>query len=894
MKENQSFLFSVVLYISNDEYKATTDSIISQDIGFKENVELILVPSREISASAYLNELKKDYPENIVITETADSLQSAYKTAQKLTRGGCINYAECGAVYDLSLMSEVKATFDEYGTAMRVVAARCSDEFKNGNTSALIKAFPKKRCIVDLKDTCNIPFIFFNYCFFDSNSAPELSLDVDVEELFFCRVLFEYFESNPALLLTQSDLIIPWASKNFYGGLFGHYRAEHKLFDSYKRDFLERLNEEYADREMPSYVQYNILLFSEWCAVEPFAKEVVLRHCSVEEFKALMHSLLIKIDDSIISGSKSLNLAHKVFLFGIKYGSGPDITLLPNDKKLYFGKTKLSLFSNNITKIEFLELERNKVKFHIRAKFLFCKRENFSMYALIDGKTRVDCKSIGRAFDSLCMGETVYPGMCFELEIDLSHMKKNCSIELFCIHDGYVIKKQNISFEKFTPLSSVAPNCYYYKNKNIISYDRNNSAIKIERANGAKAFAREIKYLVSLLKTGKDYAIHAFFARIIYRILKLIHRKPIWLISDRTERADDNGEAFLKYLNSINTKKIKYYFVIDKNCDDGKRIAKFAKIITPNSKKHKFYHLLAEYIVSSQSNVPVVNPFQNGNIYYRDILCNIRLVFLQHGVIKDDLSSWLNIYNRNLYGFVVTTNPEYKSIFDYNYFYAPKNVWLTGLPRHDYLYHDEKKYITFMPTWRKYLMKPSPDPVTGKWILKDDLSENEFCQFYEAIFNDEKLIKTAKEYGYKLLLKPHPILDEYSDKIFKLNENVTLLGDDISYRDVFAQSNLVLTDFSSAVFDFAYLRKPIIYTHFDKDTFFTGGHSYVEGYFDYEKDGFGEVTYNLEDTVNLIIDYIKNDCKPKKIYLDRINSSFAYNDKNCSKRVYDLMVNGVD
>ena len=50
----------------------------------------------------------------------------------------------------------------------------------------------------------------------------------------------------------------------------------------------------------------------------------------------------------------------------------------------------------------------------------------------------------------------------------------------------------------------------------------------------------------------------------------------------------------------------------------------------------------------------------------------------------------------------------------------------------------------------------------------------------------------------------------------------------------------MLTDYSSVAFDFAYLRKPIVYAHFDKEAFFSGEHSYTAGYFDYERDGFGE------------------------------------------------------
>ena len=86
------------------------------------------------------------------------------------------------------------------------------------------------------------------------------------------------------------------------------------------------------------------------------------------------------------------------------------------------------------------------------------------------------------------------------------------------------------------------------------------------------------------------------------------------------------------------------------------------------------------------------------------------------------------------------------------------------------------------------------------------------------------------------------------------------------------------------MFDFAYLGKPIIYAQFDQNEFFGGNHAYSKGYFDYKKDGFGEIANNLEATINLLISYIQNDCKIKDEYKKRIDKFFAYRDhQNCER-----------
>ena len=131
---------------------------------------------------------------------------------------------------------------------------------------------------------------------------------------------------------------------------------------------------------------------------------------------------------------------------------------------------------------------------------------------------------------------------------------------------------------------------------------------------------------------------------------------------------------------------------------------------------------------------------------------------------------------------------------------------------------------------------------------------------------------------------PTPNLQTHLD-FFVKNDSVTYLGREVSYRDIYAKSKLVITDYSSAVFDFAYLRKPVLYTQFDAEEFFSGKHTSSRGYFDYARDGFGEVTYDLDSTVDRIIEYMENDCRLKDVYRERIDNFFAFDDQNNCARV---------
>ena len=91
------------------------------------------------------------------------------------------------------------------------------------------------------------------------------------------------------------------------------------------------------------------------------------------------------------------------------------------------------------------------------------------------------------------------------------------------------------------------------------------------------------------------------------------------------------------------------------------------------------------------------------------------------------------------------------------------------------------------------------------------------------------------------------------------------------------------------MFDFVYLRKPVVYTQFDREEFYSGDHMYVPGYFDYDRDGFGEVETDYDATVDRLIGYMENGCRLKDKYRARIDGFFAFNDRENCRRVYEKL-----
>ncbi len=508
------------------------------------------------------------------------------------------------------------------------------------------------------------------------------------------------------------------------------------------------------------------------------------------------------------------------------------------------------------------------------------------------GEKQYVCERLPWRFARQWEDERIQKEVAFRGRIPYGDLEESGEISVDRRTGDSSVVRQSLSLEKFTPLNSSLQSSFYADKGWILSYHEGKSCLVMERENRA-LLRRYRRRMVWEMFTARDMASKkSLLARLIVRRMKKRRNgRPIWLISDRINRADDNGEVFIAFLSGHPEvcKDRDIYFVVEKNCPDAERLRQYGPLIEPMSWKHKIYHLLSEYIISSQANDPVVNPFRGCRKYYRDLLQEEKIVFLQHGVTKDNQSEWLSRYNRNLHGLIVSTMPEYESIFTYDYAYDKERVWLTGMPRFDRLYEDSKKYITIMPTWRKSLTS-GIDAETSLWLLDEGFEQSEYFQFYDCLLNHEGLLCAAKEHGYTVCFMPHPSLAPYADAYFHKHEGVIFWEADKPYREIFAETDLLVTDYSSVAFDFAYLRKPILYCQFDREEFFSGSHTYTEGYFDYERDGFGEITTDLESTVRMIQAYMENGCVLKENYRDRIDKTFAFGDANNAQRVLERLI----
>ncbi|MDR0950517.1 MAG: bifunctional glycosyltransferase family 2 protein/CDP-glycerol:glycerophosphate glycerophosphotransferase [Candidatus Ancillula sp.] len=349
--------------------------------------------------------------------------------------------------------------------------------------------------------------------------------------------------------------------------------------------------------------------------------------------------------------------------------------------------------------------------------------------------------------------------------------------------------------------------------------------------------------------------------------------KRIWLINDRFNRATDNGYYLYKYLQKVAKKNnIKPYFVLEKDCDDWNRLKEEGfNLVKLGSKKHIKLLLEAEIIASSHANAINTQPFGRlGQLYLG--LYSAKFIHLWHGVTHMDHSQWLNKFNKNFYLWTVCSPIERKWILDGGYNYQPGEIVATGFPRYDPLDQDVKdKVITIMLTWRNDLAFADK---FGNPMYSGSFKESDYYKFLNGLIHNEKLLEAINKYNYKLQLALHPNHSEQAVDFRSDNDRVKILGVYPDIVDMLNKTQIFVSDTSGVIFDAAYAKKSVIYTHFDYDKLMST-HIYKGTKLNFETDNFGPVCKDLDSTVDTLIEAMKNGGQMDKKYLERRNKFFA-------------------
>lgn len=319
--------------------------------------------------------------------------------------------------------------------------------------------------------------------------------------------------------------------------------------------------------------------------------------------------------------------------------------------------------------------------------------------------------------------------------------------------------------------------------------------------------------------------------------------------------------------------------------NDGAKIPYGAKTVKRFSFQYAYYLAVSKYLVFN------VRP----PLWYRKREEQVfletwhgtplkRLVFDQEEVTSASPKYKQQFYRqRKDWDFLVSANPFSTKTFRSCFLYEGEMLEY-GYPRNDILYwpnKDEiaqqlkeklgipkdKKTILYAPTWRD-------DQHYGSGQYKFELAL------------DLKLMKERLQDDYVVLLRTHHYISDHID-VSGLGDFVINLSsyDDIS--EIYLISDICITDYSSVFFDYANLKRPILFYTYDFDKY----KNQLRGfYIDMNTEVPGPLLYTSEQVVQAIEDIDKITEEYKERYDQFYDRFCCYDDGHASEHVAEAML----
>ena len=207
----------------------------------------------------------------------------------------------------------------------------------------------------------------------------------------------------------------------------------------------------------------------------------------------------------------------------------------------------------------------------------------------------------------------------------------------------------------------------------------------------------------------------------------------------------------------------------------------------------------------------------------------------------------------NRWDYLVAGNQFSENVFRHAFQFDHKFL-STGYPRNDILIkqntniyiralkkriigNDKLKVITYAPTWR------------------DDKQLSFGKYAFDMPFNIDNFLKVIPE-NVILLIRPHYLVQLNLD-IKKYNGRVKI-DDSTDMKDLYLISDLLITDYSSVMFDYAVLKRPMIFYAYDEKHYENGLRGF---YFDYWHELPGPIANNEAELLSDVKDVINNNFK---------------------------------
>lgn len=883
----------IIPYIeSGDMILKTADSVNNQkkvNNGILNMLVVDITPEQDAPAklSAYHNV-------RVIAAPDCENEAQAYNRALKELSSDYAVFARPGDVFGSHFfMNALKAAGENkpyvFASPMRFCINPVYSRYKYINRTNVLPQY--ENTVVDIR--LNPSFLQFEIDgnIIRSDVLKQYPADDSLRYEYFHDVMIRLQKDHPtyyAMGKANFNTFMPLSDDSAYFVPSNHIEWYKQSIDEFLLPLAER--ETLPDGTLPYPIQYYLMyaVSSRFLANQNNRNKRNMNEEELQEFFAACKKVLNLLDDSMVLDAgkyKALGYFEETaeMFYMLKY----DQTLETMPQHLSEGNEDIAL---DCADVAVVRMQGQRVGLHVLdysdGKLLLdgsfrrvFNLENITLYAVWNGK-RIDLEDIDRYSLTKFFGISAFKKFTFHLELPIDDARAKQKLSFFAEYKHTHVPLQYSFLHHWAKFTLNPEGSYWRFNKYMATIVENRDII-IEHASASKTLKRELRYLPRVfMESGRT-----FITRIQYWLTRPFYKhKRIWLMYDKLYKGGDSCEYLYRYCKDKHDGVTRYY-IIDKNTSDYKQMKKDGlHPVKTGSLKHKMAFLNADIALITNSQCFPFNGYSLDKSRFIRDLCNFPTMCLQHGlsVQKCAMAQQRIIDNTRMY--FIASKYEEKNLNHHAYAYKDTGILkMTGIGRYDGLINNDQKQILITPTWRMYNAMPVTTSEGEQRSYNPEFKTTVYYRIYNDLINNQKLIETAKRTGYAIKYLLHPILsaqvDDYTPDPYV--EVISSVGD-MSYEKILTESSLMVTDYSGVQFDFAYMKKPVVYFHPDE----LPAH-YDDGGFFYDTMGFGEICTTSDMLVDTLCDYMENGCRMKPEYIARVDDFYHYDDHNACARIYD-------
>lgn len=391
---------------------------------------------------------------------------------------------------------------------------------------------------------------------------------------------------------------------------------------------------------------------------------------------------------------------------------------------------------------------------------------------------------------------------------------------------------------------------------------------------GSTQFRLEVSQIPEKIDASKRY--HRLAVKYLYPLMRLLPLKKDWIVFEAYwgSKTDCNPGAFYEYIAKNHPEYTCIWSLKDKRI----KVPGKPKRVVRDSLEFYYVMARAKYLIN---NVNFVDGYEKRHDQIEiQTMHGTPLKTLGLDVPGDfPTQSIVNAFLRrcNRWDYLVVQSTKVEEITRSCYAYK-KQYLETGYPRNDILFNcnDEqniaklkqkyginpnKKFILYAPTWRR----------SGKFELHLDLAS------------------MANRLGsdYQIGLRVHHLALSGLDKD-SLDGRIINVSYVKSMEELFLISDIVITDYSSLMFDYAILGRPLLFYVYDLEEY----RDHLRGFnIDLESEAPGPLLFNTEEVIQSIqnIDEVRN--RYQDAYRAFRNRYCTFESGHASEQIFNRVFN---